>query len=99
MGRIKKVFESAPPGANKKVLNVYCTAGYPELDSTLQVMQSLQQYGANIIELGMPYSDPLADGPVIQSSGSRALANGMTIAKLFEQLHNFRREITVPVVL
>jgi tryptophan synthase alpha chain len=99
MGRIKKVFENLSPGADEKVLNVYCTAGYPELDSTLQVMHSLQQYGANIIELGMPYSDPLADGPVIQSSGSRALANGMTIAKLFEQLHNFRREITVPVVL
>ncbi len=82
-----------------RVLNVYCTAGYPELDSTLQVMKSLQQNGADIIELGMPYSDPLADGPVIQASGGKALANGMTIAKLFEQLKNFRNEINVAVVL
>ena len=77
----------------KKILNVYCTAGYPKLDSTLEVMKSLQDNGANIIELGMPYSDPLADGPVIQQSGSIALANGMTIAKLFEQLKDFRNPL------
>lgn len=62
-------------------------------------MKALQQSGVDLIELGMPYSDPLADGPVIQSSGSRALANGMTIDTLFEQLKDFRKEITVPVVL
>ena len=62
-------------------------------------MKALQQNGANIIELGMPYSDPLADGPVIQQSGSIALANGMTIAKLFEQLKDFREEISIPVIL
>ncbi len=67
--------------------------------STLEVMKSLQDNGANIIELGMPYSDPLADGPVIQQSGSVALANGMTIAKLFEQLKDFRKEISIPVIL
>ncbi len=91
----------------KKILNVYCTAGYPKLGSTLEVMKSLQDNGANIIELGMPYSDPLADGPVIQQSGSIALANGMTIAKLFEQLKGFRTNsllgdgggITIPVIL
>jgi tryptophan synthase alpha chain len=81
------------------ILNVYCTAGYPTLHSTLPVMRALQAHGANIIELGMPYSDPLADGPVIQHSSSVALANGMTIRILFEQLRDFRKEIQVPVVL
>ena len=78
---------------------MYCTAGYPQLNSTVEVMKALQQNGADIIELGMPYSDPLADGPVIQHSGSIALANGMTIHKLFEQLKDFRNEISVPVIL
>ena len=82
-----------------KVLNVYCTAGFPQLNSTIEVMKALQQNGASIIELGMPYSDPLADGPVIQHSGSVALSNGMTIAKLFEQLKDFRKEISIPVIL
>lgn len=99
MSRIKNVFNDSLSRVRGNVLNVYCTAGFPELESTLQVMKSLQQNGADIIELGMPYSDPLADGPVIQSSGSKALSNGMTIAKLFEQLKDFRQEINLPVVL
>jgi tryptophan synthase alpha chain len=102
MSGIKKIF-----GKKKKnVLNVYCTAGYPQLNSTLEVMKALQQYGADIIELGMPYSDPLADGPVIQMSNSIALKNGLTISKLFEQLKGFRnnsplgdRGISIPVIL
>lgn len=76
---------------NKRVLNVYCTAGYPQLDSSIEVMKSLEANGADMIELGMPYSDPLADGPVIQASSVQALQNGMTINKLFEQLQDFRR--------
>lgn len=95
MGRIKDLFLNK----NKNVLNVYFTAGYPQLNSTIEVMNALQNNGADIIELGMPYSDPLADGPVIQQSSSVALANGMTIKKLFEQLKDFRNEISVPVVL
>ncbi|RYZ51499.1 MAG: tryptophan synthase subunit alpha [Chitinophagaceae bacterium] len=95
MSRITELFAKK----NKNVLNVYCTAGYPQLNSTMQVMKALQDNGADLIELGMPYSDPLADGPVIQASGSQALQNGMTIATLFEQLKDFRKEITVPVVL
>lgn len=95
MTRLKTLFQKK----YQSVLNVYCTAGFPELESTLPVMKALQQNGADIIELGMPYSDPLADGPVIQSSGGKALSNGMTIAKLFEQLKNFRKEIDIPVVL
>jgi tryptophan synthase alpha chain len=106
MSRIKDVFKNSSLGDRSKILNVYCTAGFPELESTLTVMKSLQQNGADIIELGMPYSDPLADGPVIQSSGSKALSNGMTIAKLFEQLKDFRKSPSfagvgevIPVIL
>lgn len=95
MNRLKTLFDKK----KNNILNVYCTAGYPVLNSTLKVMKSLQQNGADIIELGMPYSDPLADGPVIQSSGSKALSNGMTIAKLFEQLKDFRNDISIPVIL
>jgi len=78
---------------------MYCTAGFPALDSTLPVMQALQQSGADMIELGMPYSDPLADGPVIQESNTVALTNGMTLVTLFQQLKNFRNCIQVPVSL
>lgn len=95
MSRIKELFERK----QKAVLNVYCTAGYPELNSTRRILQELQNSGADLIELGMPYSDPLADGPVIQASGTKALENGMSIAVLLEQLSGFRNEITVPVVL
>lgn len=95
MSRIKKVFDDK----RSKVLNVYCTAGYPQFNSTLDVMKALQENGADIIELGMPYSDPLADGPVIQQSSSIAIANGMTIANLFEQLTDFRKVISIPVIL
>jgi tryptophan synthase alpha chain len=95
MNRLTALFERK----KDHVLNVYCTAGYPQLQSTIEVMQALQDNGADIIELGMPYSDPLADGPVIQHSGSVALANGMTIEKLFAQLQGFRNEIYVPVIL
>ena len=95
MSRLKRLFEEK----NENVLNVYCTAGYPQLSSTLEVMKALQDSGADIIELGMPYSDPLADGPVIQKSSAIALNNGMTISNLFEQLDGFRNEIKIPVVL
>jgi tryptophan synthase alpha chain len=84
---------------SKRILNVYCTAGYPALDSTMKVMASLQKNGADIIELGMPYSDPLADGEVIQVSSIKALANGMNIAVLFEQIKDMRKSISIPVIL
>jgi tryptophan synthase alpha chain len=70
---------------------MYCTAGFPSLEDTLTVMAALEKSGADMIELGMPYSDPLADGPVIQHSNTIALQNGMTIKKLFEQLQGFRK--------
>ncbi|MEY3208650.1 MAG: hypothetical protein RL064_681 [Bacteroidota bacterium] len=95
MSRLKKLFEVQP----KRVLNVYCTAGFPQLNSTIQVMESLQANGANIIELGMPYSDPLADGEIIQASSHIALENGMTIEVLFDQLTQLRKTIHIPVIL
>jgi tryptophan synthase alpha chain len=95
MTRIEELFARK----QHNVLNVYCTAGYPKLESTLEVMHALQLNGADIIELGMPYSDPLADGQVIQESGAKALENGMTITKLFEQLKDMRSTINVPVIL
>jgi tryptophan synthase alpha chain len=95
MSRIAELFRKK----DQRVLNVYCTAGFPHADSTLEVMKALQDSGADLIELGMPYSDPLADGPVIQASSTRALENGMTLARLFEQLKDMRREIKVPVLL
>lgn len=101
MSLIKHLFEHK----KSNVLNVYCTAGYPNIDSMLEVMKALQDNGADIIELGMPYSDPLADGPAIQASNSIALHNGMTIEKLFAQLQDFRNTpnpsdaIRIPVIL
>ena len=95
MSRIKKLFDTK----HNRILNVYCTAGYPHLTSTLEVMNALQNNGADLIELGMPYSDPLADGPVIQNSGLVALANGMTIETLFAQLKDVRKEFNVPIIL
>jgi tryptophan synthase alpha chain len=95
MSRISELFASK----NKDVLSVYFTAGYPLLDSTLPVLTALQESGVDLVELGMPYSDPLADGPVIQASGSQALENGMTIATLFKQLAGFRSSIRMPVIL
>ncbi len=76
---------------NRNILNIYCTAGYPQLNSTSDVIKALQKNGVDIIEIGMPYSDPLADGEVIQASSSKALQNGMTIELLFNQLHNLRQ--------
>lgn len=95
MSRLKHLFDQK----STRVLNVYCTAGFPHLNSTLEVMESLQANGADIIELGMPYSDPLADGEVIQSSSLVALCNGMTIELLFEQLASMRKSIHIPVIL
>ncbi len=95
MSRIKALFQRK----KNKVLNVYCTAGFPQSDSTILVMNALQENGADIIELGMPYSDPLADGEVIQLSSSKALSNGMTITRLFEQLKAFREKVSIPLIL
>ena len=95
MNRLDKLFSEKPGN----ILNVYCTAGFPALNSTSQVMLALQQSGVDIIELGIPYSDPVADGPVIQQSNMQALENGMTIELLFSQLNAIKDQVTVPVIL
>jgi tryptophan synthase alpha chain len=95
MSRISELFQRKP--AN--ILSIYSTAGYPHPEATVDILEALEQSGADMIELGMPYSDPLADGPVIQEAGSVAIANGMTIAKLFSTLENFRNRVSVPIVL
>jgi tryptophan synthase alpha chain len=95
MSRINELFKRKA----SRVLSVYCTAGFPRLDSTLEVMTALQDNGGDMIELGMPYSDPLADGPVIQASGCKALENGMSLSVLLGQLGGLRPAIRVPVLL
>lgn len=103
MNRLEELFKRK----KERILNVYSTAGYPQLNSTIEIMKALLDNGADLIELGMPYSDPLADGPVIQASGSKALENGMSIETLFQQLKGFRNStpsgdgggIYIPVIL
>ena len=88
--------------ANKseRLLNIYFTAGFPHLDDTVTVLRGLQQAGVDLVEIGMPYSDPVADGETIQKSNGRALDNGMSLKKLFAQLDGCREEsITVPILL
>lgn len=95
MNRIDALFE------RKKgdVLSVYMTAGYPALNDTVKIIKSLQSFGVDMIEIGMPFSDPLADGPIIQQSSQVALENGMSLELLFEQLKNVRDSVTIPLVL
>lgn len=83
----------------ENLLNVYFTAGFPELESTGVVLKTLEAAGADIVEIGMPYSDPLADGPTIQQSNTVALRNGMSIKKLFSQLAEVRSQVNLPIIL
>ena len=92
--RIDEAFET-----KRGLLNVYYTAGYPELGDTLRVAKNLQQGGADMLEIGIPFSDPIADGPTIQQSSMKALENGMTLSVLFEQLSELRKDVRVPVLL
>ncbi len=82
-----------------KKLNIYFTAGIPEAEDTADIMKLIQESGADMMEIGMPYSDPVADGPVIQQAHEQALHNGMTLEKLFSQLKSVKDDITIPVIL
>ena len=95
MNRIQKLFVDKP----QNVLNVYFTAGYPHLEDTMTIIKALEGAGASLVEIGMPYSDPNADGETIQQSNGVALDNGMSIKVLFEQLKDLRKEVNLPVVL
>ena len=95
MNRIHSLFKNK----QERVLSIYFTAGFPKLEDTLSIMEAIQSGGADIIEIGVPYSDPIADGPTIQDSNQIALENGMSLKKLFQQLEGFRSKIELPVVL
>lgn len=88
MSQIPKLFSAK----SKNILSIYFTAGFPNLNDTSEIIKSLTNAGADLIEVGMPYSDPLADGPVIQNSSMKALQNGMTIKLLFEQLKSLSKD-------
>jgi tryptophan synthase alpha chain len=93
--RINKLFQEK----KERILSVYFTAGYPNLEDTVPVIQELVKNGVDLIEIGMPFSDPVADGPVIQHSSLVALQNGMSVHKLFEQLKDIRQSVTIPLIL
>ena len=95
MNRLDKLFANK----QKDILNIYFTAGYPNLGDAGKIIQALDEAGADLIELGMPYSDPLADGPTIQQSGQRALQNGMTLSLLFDQVEAVRKKTGIPLIL
>lgn len=84
---------------NKRLLSIFYTAGYPHLDSTLDIAEKLEKTGVDFLEIGFPYSDPVADGPVIQESSQIALKNGMSLKVLFEQLKGLREKVQIPVFL
>lgn len=84
---------------DKKLLSIYFTAGFPQLEDTVPILEQLQEADVDIIELGLPFSDPLADGPTIQESSTQALRNGMTTDKLFTQLEGIRARIHVPLIV
>lgn len=83
----------------KTVLSIYFSAGYPNLNDTVQIIQELENNGVDMIEIGLPFSDPLADGPTIQASSTQALYNGMTTQILFEQLANIRKTVSIPLII
>lgn len=93
--RIDRLFAAR----QKNILNIYFTAGYPRLQDTEKIILALDKAGADLIEIGMPYSDPLADGPTIQQSGQIALKNGMTLPLLFQQLESARSKTNIPLVM
>lgn len=84
---------------DKKLLSIYFTAGYPNLNDTCEVIQNLEKSGVDMIEIGLPFSDPLADGPTIQESSTRALKNGMTSEVLFDQLKDIRKKVEIPLLI
>jgi len=95
MNRIKQLFENK----QKNILSIYFTAGFPHLNDTCEVIKELEANGIDLIEVGIPFSDPMADGPTIQESGTIALNNGMTLNILFEQLKNIRKDVTIPLIM
>ena len=94
MNRIDQKFKG-----DKKLLSIYFSAGYPALEDTVPILKQLQASGVDMVEIGLPFSDPLADGPTIQESSTQALRNGMSTEKLFKQLEGIRETIEIPLIL
>ncbi len=95
MNRINKLFETG----KKDLLSIYFCAGYPELDNTTDVIRTLEKNGVDMIEIGIPFSDPMADGAVIQNAATQALKNGMSLRYLFDQLKDIRKDVKMPLLL
>lgn len=95
MNRIQKIFKEK----NKNILSIYFTAGHPELESTVDIIEGLENCGVDMVEIGMPFSDPLADGPVIQDSDQQAIRNGMNLIVLFNQLCKIREKVNIPLLM
>lgn len=95
LNRINQLFQDSP----KNLLSIYFCAGCPTLDGTADVIRALERNGVSMIEIGIPFSDPMADGIVIQNAATRALKNGMTLKLLFDQLKEIRKEVQIPLVL
>ncbi|MBP5478355.1 MAG: tryptophan synthase subunit alpha [Bacteroidaceae bacterium] len=95
MNRINKLFQTK----SEKILSIYFCAGHPTLEGTRDTIKTLEQKGVDMIEIGVPFSDPMADGPVIQDAATKALRNGMTLRKLFAQLDGIRSEVNIPLIL
>jgi tryptophan synthase alpha chain len=95
MNRINTLFQEK----RNNILSIYYTAGYPNIHDTVRIAEELEQAGADMLEIGFPYSDPVADGPVIQESSKQALENGMDLTLLFEQLKDLRKTVSIPVLL
>ena len=95
MNRINKLFQKK----NKKILSIYFTAGYPRINDSVDIIKALDKSGVDMIEVGIPFSDPIADGPIIQNSSTIAIKNGMNMSLLFNQLKNIRSTTQIPIIL
>lgn len=96
---MNRINQKLQENSNEKLLSIYFTAGYPSLNDTATIIQDLEKSGVGMIEIGLPFSDPLADGPTIQASSTQALKNGMTTKVLFEQLKDIRKTVRIPLVI
>src|SRR5690606_8048228 len=94
MNRINKKLEQS-----NKLLSIYFTAGYPELEDTVPIIEQLEKSGVDMLEIGLPVSDPLADGATIQASSTQALENGMSSEQLFAQLKDIRKSVQIPLII
>lgn len=95
MNRINKLFQKK----NKKILSIYFTAGYPRINDSVDIIKALDKNGVDMIEVGIPFSDPIADGPIIQNSSTIAIKNGMNMSLLFDQLKNIRSKVSIPLII